>query len=119
MSETAAWWTAIRTTAFFAAAEPAEAEPVLDPTDVPLDQWGATRSQLGLVDSANADFIGLTTDDSSGLPDWRHPVQLSEHEPTPTETYATERAAANIKTASDVFGADQPQPRRHTSSWAI
>lgn len=119
MSEAAAWWASIRQTAFFADAEPAEAEPVLDPTDVPLNQWGARRTELGLADSGNADFIGLTADDSSGLPDWRHPVQPEQVEPTDLDRHIEARAAAGIKTASSVFGATAPQPRSNASSWSI
>jgi hypothetical protein len=120
MSATRDWWTNIRESAFFAAAESVEPEPEpVDPAAIELDQWHARRGELGVVDSANADFIGLTAADSSGLPDWRHPVQPEQAEPSEMDAYAADRVAAGIKTASDVFGADQPQPRRNASPWSI
>jgi hypothetical protein len=119
MSETREWWTAIRVTAFFAAAEQAETEPdTIDPVTIELADWAEHREQLGLGSHGTGDFIGLG-DDRSGLPSWQHPVNQPEPEPTPMETYATERAGAGIKTASAVFGASQPQPRRNSSPWSV
>jgi hypothetical protein len=113
------WWTSIRTTAFFAAGEQAEAAPeAVDPAAIELTDWGQRRAEMGLG-GFDSDFIGI--DDGAGLPDWRQrPIEQPEAEQTALGQYAaTERAAAGIKTASAVFGASQPQPRRNPSPWSV
>ena len=106
---------------FDAAAASAEtdAEPEhLDPADVAMSEWSEHRAEMGLGGHDTGDWIGLS-DDRSGMPDWRHPVQPEQVEPTDLDRHITVRAAAGIKTASSVFGATAPQPRSNASPWSI
>jgi hypothetical protein len=119
MSDSRDWWTSIRATAFFATAEPAEAElDAVDPVTIELADWAEHREELGLGSHDTGDFIGLG-DDRSGLPSWRHSIEQPDPELTPMDTYAAERASAGIRSASCVFQASQPQPRTHSSPWSI
>lgn len=113
------WWTNIRSTAFFAAAEAeAEAETV-DPAAIELAEWAEHRAELGLGSHDTGDWVGLG-EDRSGLPDWRQPVEQPEPQLSAMDEYAGgERAAAGIKTASDVFGVSPPRPRTHSSPYSI
>lgn len=111
------WWTSIRTTAFFAAAE-TEPEPELTADDIPLDQWSARRGELGLGGHDTGDFIGVDLDRASGLPSWRdHPVQ-PEPELSDLDRHRIEREGV-IPDASDVFQAAPPRPRRNSSPWSV
>ena len=116
MSTSMDWWTSIRTTAFFAAAEPVEPEPEPDAASVPLDSWAEVRtSKFGLGTHDTGDFIGV--DQGGGdWPDWQHPVQPEQAEPTEMDEYAATRTA---RTASAVFGCPAPTPRSNTSPWAV
>lgn len=117
MSETKDWWTSIRQTAFFAA-EQVEAEPVVTADDIPLDQWRARRTELGLGGHDTGDWIGIDGDQASGLPDWRdHQVQ-PEPEQSDLDRHRIERDGL-VPDASDVFQAAPPRPRRNTSPWSI
>jgi len=103
------WWTSIRTTAFFAAAEQSEPEPEpVDPAAIELAEWDARRGELGLG-RFDSDFVGI--DNGGGLPDWR---DRPEQAPTAMDEYAATRTAV---TASSVFGCPSPQPRNNTSPW--
>jgi hypothetical protein len=119
MRESRDWWAGIRQTAFFAGAEQVEAEPdTVDPAAIELADWAEHREQLlGLGGYDTGDFIGLG--DSSGLPDWRHPFVPEQVEPTDPDQHIEARAAAGVKTASAVFGADPPRPRRNSSPWSV
>lgn len=115
--ESAAYWCTIRS-AFFTDAEQAEPEPeTVNLVDIPLDQWAEVRaSKFGVVDSANADFIGLTAADSAGLPDWRT-RQPEQVEITEMDQYVGERAAAGVHEAPQASAGNtrvNPSPYRIT-----
>ena len=80
-TESETWWSGIRTTSFFAYAEP-EPEP-LSADDIPLDQWAEHRSEFGLGDS---DWIDQG-EDRSGMPSWQHPVQPEQPEQSALDQY--------------------------------
>ena len=116
MSETKEWWTAIRQTAFFAAAEQSEPEPEpVDPAAIELAEWGARRGELGLG-GYDSDFIGI--DNGGGLPDWRTPV-VEEVQFSAMDKYAAQRKELGVRDASAEFGASPAQPRVNRSSWSV
>lgn len=120
MSDSRDWWTSIRTTAFFDAVDQPEPEPeTVNPADVPMSEWRARRSELGLG-GFDSDFIAIDGNQAADWPDWRHLPEQPEPEQTEMAQYAaTERAAAGIPDTTVLSGTVAPTPRTHTSAYSI
>ncbi len=93
------------------------AVPEVTAEDVPLADWHARRTELGLG-SYDSDFIGIDGDQAGGLPDWRHPDHI-EPKPTAMDEYAETRQASGVRSASDFFGVAPRQARVNSSPWSI
>jgi hypothetical protein len=102
-----------------AASVAATAPPSADDIDgLSLDAFGEQRAALG-IRHQDSDFIGLSeTDDQSGFPSWRNPVQVPA-EQTELDTWAREeRTAAGVPDLND-FGLPPRTQRVNASPWTL